>query len=177
VNPSSSHFPKFELIHHPRKLDPRPVRESASEYSEIALPNDANPLGYLLGGRVMHLGDMAGALAAMRHARCPVVTVSVDNMNFIHPVHIGQLIILKSSVNRVFRTSMEVGVKVFVEDLVTGERRHTSSAYVTFVAIDAEGNPTAAPPVIPETDDEKRRYEEAGERRKYRLERKTPGGK
>lgn len=125
----------------------------------------------------MHLVDMAGALAAMRHARRPVVTVSIDHMNFIHPVHIGQLITLKSSVNRVFRTSMEVGVKVFVEDLVTGERRHTSSAYVTFVAIDEEGNQTPAPPVIPETDEEKRRYEEAGQRRKYRLERKTRTGR
>jgi acyl-CoA hydrolase len=139
----------------------------------MALPNDANPLGYLLGGRVMHLVDMAGALAAMRHARCPVVTVSVDHMSFLHPVHIGQLITLKSSVNRAFRTSMEVGVKVFVEDLVTGERRHTSSAYVTFVAIDAEGNPAAVPPVIPETDEERRRYVEAGQRRIYRLELKN----
>ncbi len=177
MNPPSSHFPKFDLIPHPCSLEPRPARESVSEYSEIALPNDANPLGYLLGGRVMHLVDMAGALAAMRHARCPVVTVSVDDMRFIHPVHIGQLITLKSCVNRVFRTSMEVGVKVFVEDLVTGERRQTSSAYVTFVAIDEEGNRTPAPPVIPETDEEKRRYEEAGQRRKYRLERKSRTGK
>src|SRR5918911_2594693 len=111
----------------------RPVRESQSEYSEFALPNDANPLGNLLGGRVMHLVDMCGALAAIRHARCPVVTASVDYMTFLHPVHIGQLLILKSSVNRVFRTSMEVGVKVWVEDLSTGDRRHTSSAYLTFV--------------------------------------------
>ncbi|MGE5644825.1 MAG: acyl-CoA thioesterase [Acidobacteriota bacterium] len=150
--------------------EPRPVSESASEYSELALPNDANPLGFLLGGRVMHLVDMAGALAAMRHARCAVVTASVDHMNFLHPVHIGQLITLKSSVNRVFRTSMEVGVKVFVEDLVTGERRHTSSAYVTFVAIDADGKRVPIPPVIPETAEERRRYEEAGQRRIYRLE-------
>jgi len=155
----------------------RAVRESVSEYSEIALPNDANPLGYLLGGRVMHLVDMAGALAAMRHARCPVVTVSVDHMNFLQPVHIGQLITLKSSVNRAFRTSMEVGVKVFVEDLITGERKHTSSAYVTFVAIDAGGNRTAVPPVIAETEEEKRRFEEAGQRREYRLELKNRAGK
>lgn len=116
-------------------LPGRPVRDSYSEYSEIALPNDANPLGNLLGGRVMHLVDLAGALAAMRHARCPVVTASVDYMNFLHPVHIGQLIVLRSSVNRVFRTSMEVGVRVQVEDLTTGEIRHTSSAYLTFVAL------------------------------------------
>lgn len=151
-------------------MEGRPVRVSASEYSEIALPNDANPLGHLLGGRVMHLVDLAGALAATRHARRPVVTASVDHMTFLHPVHIGQLIILKSSVNRVFRTSMEVGVKVMVEDLTTGEVRHTSSAYLTFVALDEHGQPTPVPPVIPETEEEKRRYEEAGRRREYRLQ-------
>ncbi len=155
----------------------RAVRESASEYSEIALPNDANPLGWLLGGRVMHLVDMAGALAAMRHSRRAVVTASFDHMSFLHPVHIGQLIILKSSVNRVFRTSMEVGVKVYVEDLLTGECEHTSSAYLTFVAIDSAGNRLPVPPVVPETADEKRRYEQAGERRSYRLELRDRKGK
>jgi acyl-CoA hydrolase len=148
----------------------RPVRDSVSEYSEIALPIYANPLGYLLGGRVMHLVDMAGALAAIRHARRPVVTASVDYMTFLHPIHIGQLITLRSSVNRVFRTSMEVGVKVFVEDLSTGDVRHTSSAYLTFVAIDEAHNRVPVPPVIPETDDERRRFEAAGRRRQYRLE-------
>lgn len=151
-------------------LPARPVRESISEYSEIALPNDANPLGHLLGGRVMHLVDMAGALAASRHSRRPVVTVAVDHMTFLSPVHIGQLLILRSSVNRAFRTSMEVGVKVMVEDLRTGEVRHTSSAYLTFVALDDDGRPTPVPPVIPETPEEKRRFEEAGERRRYRLQ-------
>jgi len=118
----------------------------------------------------MHLVDLAGALAAMRHARCPVVTASVDSMTFLHPVRIGQLIILRSSVNRVFRTSMEVGVKVWVEDLQKGERQHTSSAYLTFVAVDAKGNGVAVASVIPETEDERRRYDEALERREYRLE-------
>lgn len=146
------------------------MRESVSEYSELALPNDANSFGFLLGGKVMHLVDVAGAMAAMRHARRPVVTAAVDHMNFLHPIHIGQLVILRSSVNRAFRTSMEVGVKVFVEDLITGELKHTSSAYLTFVAIDQQGNRVAVPPVIPETEDEKRRYEEAGQRRTYRLE-------
>ena len=150
-------------------MHPKPVRESASEYSELALPNDANLLGHLLGGKVMHLVDLAGALAAIRHARSTVVTASVDHMNFLHPVKIGQLVLLRSSVNRVFRTSMEVGVKVFVEDLSTGERRHTSSAYLTFVALDAQGQRVHVPPVIPESEDEKRRYEEAGKRREYRL--------
>jgi acyl-CoA hydrolase len=151
----------------------RPVHDSVSEYSEIALPNDANPLGHLLGGRVMHLVDMAAALAATRHARRPVVTASIDYMTFLHPVHIGQLVVLRSSVNRVFRTSMEVGVKVFVEDLTTGEVRHTSSAYLTFVALDAAGRPTVIPQVVPETEDELRRYRQAGERRTYRLEMKA----
>src|SRR5918999_3339608 len=147
----------------------RPVRESISEYSEIALPNDANPLGNLLGGRVMHLVDLAGAIAATRHARCPVVTASVDYMTFLHPVHIGQLLLLKSSVNRVFRTSMEVGVKVWVEDLRTGVVRHPSSAYLTFVALGPNNERIAVAPVIPETEEEKRRYEKAGQRREYRL--------
>ncbi len=154
-------------------MEGRPVRESVSEYSELALPNDANPLGNLLGGRVMHLVDMAAALAGMRHARRTVVTASMDHMSFLYPVHIGQLIVLKSSVNRVFRTSMEVGVRVMVEDLRTGVVRHTSSAYLTFVALDDAGQPAPIPPVMPETEEEKRRYEEAGRRRENRLQLKS----
>ena len=147
----------------------RYVRESVSEYSEFALPNDANTLGNVLGGKVMHLVDIAAALAAVRHSRCAVVTASVDHMNFLHPIHIGELIVLRSSVNRVFRTSMEVGVRVEVENLVTGQIRHTSSAYLTFVALDKSGQRIALPCVIPETAEEKRRYEEAEQRRMYRL--------
>jgi acyl-CoA hydrolase len=150
-------------------LPGRFVRESISEYTEFALPNDANTLGNVLGGKVMHLVDLAAALAAVRHSRCSVVTASVDHMSFLHPIHIGQLIVLRSSVNRVFRTSMEVGVRVEVENLVSGQIRHTSSAYLTFVALDKEGQRVALAPVIPETEDEKRRYDEAGERRTYRL--------
>ena len=145
------------------------VRESISEYSEFALPNDANMLGNVLGGKVMHLVDMAAALAAVRHSRCSAVTASVDHMNFLHPIPLGQLIVLRSSVNRVFRTSMEIGVRVEVENLKTGEIRHTSSAYLTFVALDKDGQRVPIPPVIPETADEKRRYEEAGHRRAHRL--------
>ncbi len=150
-------------------MEGRFVRESASEYAELALPNDTNTLGTLLGGKVMHLVDLAGAMAAMRHARCTVVTASVDYMTFLHPIRVGQLVILRSSVNRVFRTSMEIGVKVFVEDLLTGKVSHTSSAYLTFVAIDSRGGPVPLPPVIPETADEKRRFEDAGRRRTERL--------
>ncbi len=145
------------------------VRESYSELSELALPNDANGLGNLLGGKVMHLVDLAGAMAAMRHARTPVVTASVDYMTFLHPVRIGQWVRLRSAVNRVFRTSMEVGVKVFVEDLIRGEVLHTSSAYLTFVSVDLAGKSVPVPPITPETDEEKRRFEHAGERREYRL--------
>jgi acyl-CoA hydrolase len=145
------------------------VRESISEYSEFALPTDANTLGNVLGGKVMHLVDLAAALAAVRHSRCAVVTASVDQMTFLHPVHIGQLIVLRSSVNRVFRTSMEVGVRVQAENLLTGHIKHTSSAYLTFVAIDKDGTRLPIPPVIPETEDEKRRFAEAEERRAYRL--------
>lgn len=151
-------------------LAPKTVRESQSELSELALPNDANGLGSLLGGKLMHLMDVAGALAALRHSRNFVVTAAFDHMNFLAPIRIGQLVLLYSSVNRAFRTSMEVGVKAYVEDLRTGERKHVASAYLTFVALDEKGNSTPAPPIIPETAEEKRRYEQAGERRAYRLQ-------
>ena len=147
----------------------KPVRESVSEYSELALPNDVNALGNVLGGKVMHLVDLAAALAAIRHARLPVVTLSVDSLQFHHPVHVSELVVLRSSVNRVFRTSMEIGVKVTTENLLTGRRLHTCSAYLTFVALDQNGKPTPVVPVIPETEEEQRRYHEAGERRAYRL--------
>jgi acyl-CoA hydrolase len=150
-------------------MEGKAVRESASEYSELALPNDANGLGNMLGGKVMHLVDLAAAMAGLRHAHQPIVTASVDSLHFLHPVHIGELIILRSSVNRVFRSSMEIGVKVMTEKLLTGERLHTCSAYLTFVAVDREGRAIAIPPVIPETGDEIRRYRQAGERREYRL--------
>ncbi len=148
---------------------PRTVAESQSEYSEICLPNSTNLLGNMLGGHVMHLVDLCGAIAGIRHARCTVVTASVDQMTFLHPVHLGDLVRLKSQVNRVFRTSMEVGVKVWVENLRTMELRHTSSAYLTFVALDSAGNRVVLPQIAPETDDEKRRWVEAAERRAYRL--------
>ena len=117
-------------------LNPRPVADSISEMVELVLPNDANPLGALLGGRLMHWIDIAGALAAHRHSRSYVVTASTDHLDFLIPVRVGDLVIFKSSVNRVYRTSMEVGVKVWVESYFTGERRHVSSAYLTFVAMD-----------------------------------------
>lgn len=153
----------------PSSPAPKPVRESQSELSELALPNDANGLGTLLGGKLMHLMDIAGALAATRHARAYVVTASFDHMNFLAPIPIGHLVLLYSSVNRAFHTSMEVGVKAYVEDLRTGERMHVGSGYLTFVALDENRHLMPVPPVLPETDDEKRRYEQAGMRRAYRL--------
>lgn len=154
-------------------IEGRTVKESVSEISELALLNDANPLGYLIGGRVMHLVDIAGAIAASRHARAPVVTASVDYMNFLHPIQIGELVIVRSSVNRAWKTSMEVGVKVIVENLMTGQVRHTTSAYLTFVAVDGKGGKLPVAELIPETEEEKRRYEQAGARRAYRLEMKA----
>jgi acyl-CoA hydrolase len=149
-------------------LTPRPVSESQSEMDELVLPNDANPLGALLGGRLMHWIDLAGALAAHRHSRNYVVTASIDHLDFVNPAHVGDLVILRSSVNRVFHTSMEVGVKVWVENYITGSRHHVSSAYVTFVAVDRHGRHIPVPPVVPESAEEKRRYEDAGHRREAR---------
>jgi acyl-CoA hydrolase len=150
------------------KLQPRPVAASISEMVEYVLPNDTNPLGSLLGGRLMHWIDLAGALAALRHARDYVVTASTDHLDFRFPVKVGDLVIFKSSVNRVFKTSMEVGIKVWVENHFTGERHHVSSAYLTFVAVDQNGRKLPVAPVIPESADEKRRFDDAGHRREIR---------
>jgi len=151
-----------------RLMRPRPVRESASEMAEIVLPNDANVLNALLGGRLMHWIDLAGAMAAHRHSRQHVVTASIDHLDFLVPVRVGDFVILRSSVNRVFHTSMEVGVKVWVENYRAEESRHVSSAYLTFVAVDVAGNRLPVPPVVPETEEEKRRYDGALRRREIR---------
>ena len=138
--------------------------------AEVVLPAQTNPLGKLLGGHVMHLVDIAAAMAAHRHSNRYVVTASVDSIDFRNSISLGEIVLLKSQVNRVFHTSMEVGVEVFSENVLTGERRHTTSAYVTFVAIDEKTlRPKAVRPLIIETPEEKRRYEEAAERRKIRL--------
>jgi acyl-CoA hydrolase len=161
-------------------LMPRPVRDSQSDMAEIVLPNDANPLNALLGGRLMHWIDLAGALAAHRHSRRYVVTASIDHLDFLVPVHVGDLVILRSSVNRVFHTSMEVGVKAWVENYIADSVQHVSSAYLTFVAVDREGKHLPVPAVIPESEDEKRRYEDAGRRRELRraeMERRRRAGR
>lgn len=146
------------------------VSASRSEMAEVVLPATTNPLGKLLGGHVMHLVDIAAAMAASRHSNSYVVTASVDYIDFRNPISIGEIVILMSQVNRVFHTSMEVGVKVYSENALTGEQKHTTTAYVTFVALDEfTKQPKTVAPLIVKSADEKRRWKEAGERRKYRL--------
>ena len=148
----------------------RPVRESQSERSEIIFPGDANALGNLFGGRLMQFIDLVGAMAASRHARATTVTASMNHLDFVAPVKVGDLLILKSSVNRAFRTSMEVGVKAMVEDVRAQRLRHVSSAYLTFVAVDTTGQRIEVPQVLPETDHQRRRFEDAGRRREMRSD-------
>ncbi len=148
----------------------KPVSASRSEMAELVLPAQTNALGKLLGGHVMHLVDIAAAMAASRHSNSYVVTASVDYIDFHNPVNLGEIVILKSQVNRVFRTSMEIGVEVYSEQILTGERKHTTTAYVTFVALDEKTHrPRPVRPLIVESPEEERRYLEAGERRKIRL--------
>ncbi len=146
----------------------RTVASTQSEMTEIILPNDTNVLGHLLGGRLMHFIDLTGAMAAYRHARTFVVTAAMDHIDFIRPVHLGDLVTLKSSVNRAFNTSMEVGVKAWAEHTRTGETVHVASAYLVFVAVDEHGNRLRVPHAEPETPDEARRYEDALRRRNHR---------
>src|SRR6266851_7454501 len=148
----------------------KPVSASRSEMAEVVLPAQTNPLGKLLGGHVMHLVDIAAAMAAHRHSNSYVVTASVDSIDFRNSVNLGEIVMLKSQVNRVFHTSMEVGVEVYSENVLTGEHKHTTSALVTFVAIDEHtGEPKLVPPLVLKTADERRRFREAAERRKTRL--------
>jgi acyl-CoA hydrolase len=146
----------------------RTVAETQSEMTEIILPNDTNTLGNLLGGRLMHFIDLTGAMAAYRHSRTHVVTAAMDHIDFIRPVHLGDLLTLKSSVNRAFSTSMEVGVKVWAENPQTATISHVASAYLVFVAIDQLGRRQKVPRLVPETPDQIRRYEGALRRREHR---------
>src|ERR1700676_2084316 len=151
-------------------LKPKPVSASRSEMAEVVLPAQTNPLGKLLGGQVMHLVDMAAAMAASRHSNSYVVTASVDYIDFRNAVNLGEIVTLKSQVNRVFNTSMEVGVEVFSEQILTGERKHTTTAYVTFVAIDEHTKkPKAVRPLLLKTAEEKQRFRDAAQRRRTRL--------
>jgi acyl-CoA hydrolase len=146
----------------------RTVASTQSEMTEIILPNDTNTLGNLLGGRLMHFIDLTGAMAAYRHSRTNVVTAAMDHIDFIRPVHLGDLLTLRSSVNRAFSTSMEVGVKVWAENTRTGSIVHVASAYLVFVAIDNEGRRMRVPEALPESPDELRRFEGALRRREHR---------
>jgi acyl-CoA hydrolase len=159
---------KTELHEKPAKG--KPVRASASEMAEVVLPAQTNALGKLLGGHVMHLVDIVAAMAASRHANSYMVTASVDYIDFRNPVSLGEIVILKSHVNRVFHTSLEIGVDVFSEDILTGAKKHTTSAYVTFVAIDEQTRkPKPVLPLILRTPEERRRWREAAKRREIRL--------
>jgi len=153
------------------------VTNSQVQMIEIVFPNDANPHGNVFGGRVMQLIDIIGGVAAMRHARNTVVTASMDKLDFLSSAYIGEVLILNASVNYVGNTSMEVGVKVIAENPLTGERRHTGSAYVTYVAIDSTGKPVRVPRIVPETEEEKRRFAEAQERRAHRVAVRKAKGK
>jgi acyl-CoA hydrolase len=154
----------------PEKFLPgRPVRASRTEMTELVLPQDSNLLGNILGGRVMHMIDIAGAIAAHRHCHRQVVTASVDHLDFLNPVRVGDLIVLEAHVNRAFHTSVEVGVEVFSEGSVARVRKHTTTAFLTFVALDEIGKPVPVPSLIVKTSEERRRYREAGERRNLRL--------
>lgn len=151
---------------------PKKASESAVEMTQIILPSHANPMGTVFGGQVAAWIDICAGVAAMRHARHIVVTASMDDLHFLAPAHVGEVLILQAHVNRAFDTSMEVGVRVEAENPLTGERRHTATAYLTLVALDETGRPTAVPPLVPETEAEKRRYEQAEQRRQWRLQRR-----
>jgi acyl-CoA hydrolase len=154
---------------------PLPAKRPADSYTEmvqVVLPNDANPLGFLLGGTAMHLIDIAGAIACHRHTRSLVVTAAVDGLQFLHPVKVGDLVVLKACVTAAFRSSLEVEVEVFSEETLTGARKLTSRAYLTFVAIDRAGNRVEVPPLLLETEEERQRARDAERRRAARLEAK-----
>src|SRR3954468_14228626 len=143
----------------------KPVHESQHETSELMMPGDANNQGHVFGGVILSMMDKCAAIAAFRHSRLNVVTASIDRVDFREPIHLGDLVVMKASVNYAGRTSMEVGVRVEAEDLLSGRRRQTNSCYLTFVAVDRNGRPVGVPAVQPESEDEIRRFEAAMERR------------
>lgn len=153
-------------------LTPKRWQESASETVQVVLPNDSNPLGFLLGGTVMHLIDITGAIACHRHTNTLALTAGVDGLEFLHPVKVGDMVILKSRVTCTFRTSVEVEVEVYSEEILTGTRKLTSRAYLTFVSIDREGRPQPVAPLIIETPEDEARCRDAHARRAERLARK-----
>lgn len=150
-------------------MTPKRPSDSFTELVQVVLPNDANPLGFILGGTVMHLIDIAGAIACSRHTRTLLVTAAVDGLQFLHPIKVGDLIILRATVTAAFRTSLEVEVEVFCEETLTGHRQMTSRAYLTFVAVDREGGHVTIPPLLLDTDLEREKARQAGLRRAERL--------
>lgn len=146
------------------------VSASRVRNNELVMPNDTNPLGNLMGGRLLHLMDICSAISAQRHCNRNVVTVSVDSVEFKQAIKLGEVVVIEGEVTRAFKTSMEVAMQVWAENLRTGSRRLCTTSFYTFVAVDADGNPVPVPPIIPETDFEKKRFEEAAERRKIRLD-------
>src|SRR6202035_3437665 len=154
-------------------LPAKRAADSATEMVQVVLPNDANPLGFILGGTVMHLIDIAGAIAGHRHTRSLLVTAAVDGLQFLHPIKVGDLIILKARVTCAFQTSLEVQVDVFSEETLTGRRQQTSRAYLTFVAISRDGDRVAVPPLLIETEDEGRVADDARARRAERLKQRV----
>ncbi len=157
-------------------LNPRPVRASHSTMTELMMPHMANNLGNVFGGVILSLVDRVAAVAAIRHAMGPCVTVAVDRVDFREPIRVGELVTAWASVNFVGRTSLEVGVRVEAEDIVTGSRRHTNSCHLTFVAIDPAGRPRPVAPVVPETGEEQRRFAAAKLRHETRVRGRAPGG-
>ncbi|HXD47988.1 MAG TPA: acyl-CoA thioesterase, partial [Gemmatimonadaceae bacterium] len=155
--------------HEPMRETKR-VSDSRHESSELMMPGDANNLGHVFGGVILSMMDKCAAIAAFRHSRASVVTASIDRVDFREPIYLGDLVVMKASVNFVGKSSMEVGVRVEAENLLTGRRRHTNSCYLTFVAVDSNGRPIEVPLLEPETDDERRRNAAARERRRRRLE-------
>jgi acyl-CoA hydrolase len=154
---------------------PKRWQDSASETAQVVLPHESNPLGYILGGTVMHMIDITGALACHRHTNSLALTAGVDSLDFIHPIKVGDIIILKSRVNATFRTSLEVEVEVFSEGITSGERRLTSKAYLTFVSLDQRGAPKLVPPLLLESPEDEERSRLAHARRAERLARKKKG--
>jgi len=151
------------------KIKANPVSVSRVEVVQIVQPEDANPMGVAFGGKVVMWMDLAGGIAAIRHARRHVVTASIDHLSFIAPIRIGDFVIIRAAVNYAGRTSMEVGVTIESEDPLTGQRQRSTRGYLTFVALDEHGQPTSIPGVIPETEKDKQRYEEAKRRRELKL--------
>ena len=149
-----------------------PLRSHQASMTQLVLPNDTNQLGNLLGGQLMHWIDLVAAIAAARHSHHICVTASVDDLNFLHPIKVGEVVTLLASINRVFRTSMEVGVKVLSENLLTGKVKHANTAYLTFVALDVNGIPKQVPQIQFETEEEQRRFDDAMSRRELRLSRR-----